>query len=161
MLPLVIVDDSRNDAILASTVLQQAKILNPIHILTSGEECIKFIKGEGEHAHRTLPCLFLLDLLMGPTGGIDVLRYLSKSADYAKGSMVVMLSGLSDLKLVQKGYQLGAATFLVKPLQIDDVMRLASSVRGLSATRVASGNILTLDPNGQPRPSDGLLSVAL
>jgi hypothetical protein len=43
MLPIVIVDDSREDAMLAVRVLKECKIVNPIIVLKSGEECIDFL----------------------------------------------------------------------------------------------------------------------
>lgn len=146
---------------MTSRVIQQCKILNPITILTSGEECIKFLKGEGAHAKRTLPCLMFLDVVMTPTGGIDVLRWLCKESDFGKNSLVVMLSGLGDLKLVQKGYQLGANTFLVKPLKIDDVMQMSESMRGLAVERVTSGYVLSLKSDRQKSTCNPPLTALL
>ena len=160
MLPIVITDDSTEDAFLTSRVLQQCKIVNPIIVLTSGEECLKYFKGEGEHANRTLPCLLFLDLAMAPVSGIDVLGYLCQSADYGKDSLVVMLSGLGDLKLVQQGYQLGATTFLVKPLKIDDVMQMSQALQGIQVERVPSGYLLTLNKNREKNPCMGIASLA-
>jgi DNA-binding response OmpR family regulator len=140
---------------LTSRVIQQCKIVNSIIILTSGEECIKYLKAEGEHQRRTLPCLMFLDLVMTPTGGIDVLRWLCKESDFGKHSLVVMLSGLGDLKLVQKGYQLGATTFLVKPLKIDDVLQMSESMRGLAVERVATGYLLSLRSDREKKICNG------
>ena len=69
MLPIVIVDDSREDAMLAIRVLKECKIVNPIIVLKSGEECIDFFEGKGEHGNRSLPCLLFLDLAMNPIRG--------------------------------------------------------------------------------------------
>lgn len=140
---------------LTSRVIQQCKIVNPINILSSGGECIKYLKAQGEHANRALPCLMFLDLVMTPTGGVDVLRWLCNESDFGKHSLVVMLSGLGDLKLVQKGYQLGATTFLVKPLKIDDVMQMSESLRGLAVDRVASGYLLSLRSDREKKNCDG------
>lgn len=60
------------------------------------------------------------------------------------GSIVVMMSGVQDLKLVNEGYKLGASTFLVNPLRVEDVMGIANSGRGLKVERRNDRNILSL-----------------
>lgn len=60
-----------------------------------------------------------VDLLMFPQSGIDVLRSL-KRHDRARASLVVMLTGLGDVRYIQQGYDAGATTFLIKPFAIDD-----------------------------------------
>ena len=79
---------------------------------------------------------------------MDVLRKLKKQSEgelELKGSVAIMLSGVQDLKMVNEGYQLGASTFLIKPLRTEDVMQIASAVRGLGVERNEEGNVITLD----------------
>src|SRR5688500_4986473 len=100
MLPIVIVDDSREDALLAVRVLKRCKVMNPIIVLGSGQDCIDFFEGKGEHGNRSLPCLLFLDLSMQPISGVDVLRRLrtqfGATPDFG-GSLIIMLSGVQDL----------------------------------------------------------------
>jgi YesN/AraC family two-component response regulator len=69
--------------------------------------------------------LLFLDMRMAPIDGLEVLRTL-REENLARDSSIVMLSGLTDFKFVNEGYQLGARTFLVKPLQAEDVLDLLS-----------------------------------
>src|SRR3954469_23594209 len=109
MLPILVVDDAEGDLILAERVLRQCKILNPIRTINSGNGCIAYFEGLAPFEQRTLPCLVLLDLVM-PTPGVEVLKYLQEKG-LAKTSIIVMLSGLQDLKSIHQGYQFGARTF--------------------------------------------------
>jgi len=143
MLPIVIVDDAREDAFLAQRVLAHCKIQNPIILLTKGEECIDFFRAHPPYQDRKLPCLLLLDMVMSPLNGLDVLRKL-REIPAARGSVLVMLSGLTDLKTVQEGYQLGAHTFLVKPLLVEDVMQMLSAIRALAVQKVENGYAISL-----------------
>src|SRR5438874_9388669 len=130
MFPVLIVDDSRDDLMLADRVLRQCKILNPIHLLSSGEACIDFLRRNfagDEDAKIPQPCLIFLDLSMTPMSGIETLRAINEMPIASK-SCVVMLSGIRDIKKVRDGYQLGARTFLVKPLKPEDVMDFLQSV---------------------------------
>ena len=161
MLPIVIVDDSREDALLAVRILKQCKVVNPVIVLGGGEECIHFFDGKGEHRNRSLPCLLFLDLAMNPVSGVDVLRELktrSEANSNLRASVVIMLSGVQDLKLVNDGYQLGASTFLIKPLRCEDVMQIASTVRGLGVERNEDGNVITLD-DPINKKKNGLLTI--
>src|ERR1051325_6740663 len=133
MFPVLIVDDSREDLMLADRVLRQCKILNPIHLLSSGEACIDFLRRNfvaDDESKAPQPCLIFLDLGMHPMSGIETLRAINEMPVASK-SCVVMLSGITDIKMIREGYQLGARTFLVKPLKAEDVMDFLQSVETL------------------------------
>jgi CheY-like chemotaxis protein len=138
MLPVVIVDDSREDALLAQRALVQCKVQNPIILLNSGNACLDFFQGLEPYSGRSLPCLLLLDMMMAPMGGLDVLRKL-QSLHSARGSIFVMISGLAEWRIINEGYRLGAHTFLVKPLTVDDVMQMLNAVPSLSIATVPQG----------------------
>ena len=132
MTPIIIVDDSREDIALVRRVLGQCGVRNPVFPIVSGQECISYFERPDARTGGAVPCLVLLDLSMAPKSGIDVLRHLtaSPSADW-RDSVFVMLSGVSDYSIVREGYQLGATTFLTKPLQSDEFMAMLKSVHRL------------------------------
>ncbi|HEX7862683.1 MAG TPA: response regulator [Verrucomicrobiae bacterium] len=167
MLPLLIVDDAREDALLVQRVLSQCKILNPVLVLNSGDACLDFFEAVGPFTERKLPCLVLLDMIMAPLSGLDVLGKLRSHGWLAKGSMVVMLSGLTDIKAIHEGYQLGAKTFLIKPLQAEDVMQMLNSIASLSAVKRPDGYELVfthsstiLPPNVAPNTLSAIRSFS-
>jgi YesN/AraC family two-component response regulator len=69
-----------------------------------------------------------------------------------------MLSGLGDYKTLQEGYQLGARTFLLKPLNHDDIPQLLSKVRGLSVLTTDEGYVLA--PSTELSPEQKTLQFA-
>ena len=140
MTPILIVDDSREDIALVRRVLGQCEIRNPVVPIVSGQECISYFERPEARTGGAVPCLVLLDLSMAPKSGIDVLRHLSTSpsADW-RDSVFVMLSGVSDYSIVREGYQLGATTFLIKPLQSDEFMAMVKSVRRLRLEHSSDG----------------------
>jgi DNA-binding response OmpR family regulator len=86
--------------------------------------------------------LIFLDLVMKPQDGLELLRLL-KRENLAPGSVIVMLSGLTDTKMLHDGYQLGAHTFLVKPLTVQDVMGLLNTLKhSIGVQNEAAGNRL-------------------
>jgi CheY-like chemotaxis protein len=145
MLPIVIVDDSLEDALLAQRIVGLCKIQNPVVLLRSGQACIDYFRGVKPYEKRSVPCILLLDMIMSPVNGLGVLRRL-REIPAAKGSMVVMLSGLADLKMIHEGYQLGANTFLVKPLLAEDIMQMVRAIPRLAINKVPQGYELFLAP---------------
>ena len=71
--------------------------------------------------------LLLVDVVMAPESGMDLIRTVGES-DLSNRVLVVMISGLSDLKAINEGYQLGAKTFLLKPVNRDDVVQVLNSL---------------------------------
>jgi CheY-like chemotaxis protein len=124
MLQILIVDDARSDLMFAEATLRRCKILNPFLTMTEGGECIRYFERAAVDAQ---PCLLFLDLNMYPINGAAVMEAIGQT-DLGKKSIVVMLSGIQDIKSVRAGYQLGAKTFLIKPLAIEDVMAFLQTV---------------------------------
>jgi YesN/AraC family two-component response regulator len=108
----------------------------------------------------------MLDLNMYPLGGIDVLREIAQTK-FAAESLLVMVSGIADIKLVREGYQLGAKTFLIKPLTQEDVMSfLVSAKDRIQVETSHEGNALqwvsansSRVPAPDPRQTGRILSM--
>ncbi len=116
MVPIVIIDDSREDLLLAERVIRQARLCNPVHQFRDAAQSHSYFSDESAGA---TPVLMFIDLLMFPQSGIELLRSL-KRHERVRASLAVMLTGLGDVRYIQRGYDAGATTFLIKPLAVDD-----------------------------------------
>jgi len=118
-LPLIlVVDDDQNDLLLAKRAIERAGLKYPIKTLSNGIERLDYLKGEPPYSDRDkypLPALVLLDIKMPGTDGFDVLRSIRHQPRFAK-LYVVMLTGADEIAKANMAYQLGADSFLVKPL---------------------------------------------
>jgi len=125
--PVLIVDDDPYDAITAEGVVGDLNPILPVQILTSGEDFIAYLQGENIYHDRKqfpYPGLVLLDLKMPRMDGFAVLQWLKDHPEHAKVPVVV-LSGLAGMAgLVTKAYQLGAHSFLPKPVQAQDIQSI-------------------------------------
>jgi CheY-like chemotaxis protein len=128
MLQIVAVDDSQEDLNLLDRVLRQSKVLNPRILLHSGEQLIAFLQENQQPDGTPSKYLIFLDLMMAPMSGIAVLRFL-KNLPFADQSLFVMVSGITDIKALNEGYQLGASTFMIKPVKPEDVMEVLHGLR--------------------------------
>lgn len=149
MLPLVIVDDSHEDALLAQRALAQCKVRNPIVLLNSGNACLDYFQGIPPYDERAVPCLLLLDMMMAPVSGLDVLQKL-RSVPAAQGSVLVMISGLAEWRVINEGYRLGADTFLVKPLVVEDILQMLNSIPSLSVANLSDGYEISIVGKSAP-----------
>jgi len=123
---ILIADDNENDAIAIVATLKAAGIRNQLRLVGDGKEVIDYLKGKNEYADRSqhpLPSVLLLDLKMPLVGGFDVLEWL-RIAMPAKDILIIILSGYGELKDIQRGYELGARSFLVKPCRSEDIRNL-------------------------------------
>ena len=139
-LQIILIDDAQHDIDAQRRTLESCKLLNEVKTFKSAEEAVAFFRA----AHKNGQARFLvfLDLVMKPNNGTFVLRALHDE-NLAPKSVVVMLSGLADVKLLHEGYQLGAHTFLVKPLKVQDVMELVASLKNsISIETENNGNRL-------------------
>jgi CheY-like chemotaxis protein len=142
--PVVVVDDVEEDLLLIERVLRQCRLLNPIFRVNSGEQCLAhFARVKASASVEEHPCLLLLDLQMSPVSGLNVLAALKNGA-LTQNIPVVMLSGVRDIRTVHEGYQLGAQTFLVKPITREDVIQSLSSLNGLAVEERSDGYALKL-----------------
>jgi CheY-like chemotaxis protein len=143
MVKIIVADDTQEDLVLIHRILQQAKLLNPVVLVNGAAECIEKLKMMQHGPAAAEPSIVLLDLIMPQESGLDVLRYLQKS-EYRIDCLVVMLSGLRDVKAIHEGYQLGAKTFLLKPLTVMDVVELVNSLPEIGVEERDAGYVLHL-----------------
>ena len=144
--PILIADDDPRDRALMERILEGAKITNPLQFVEDGDQTIAYLAGMGRYSNRTLyplPALLLLDLKMPTVDGFEVLRWLqSRPASFA----VVVLSALSDLKDIRQAYALGAHSFLVKPLTVEEMTNLVEGLKGLTARPNSQGSSIEYHP---------------
>lgn len=122
MFPIVIVDDAREDLELAERVFREANIMNPVFALKSGAACLDFLTNHYSPDSETKveAALVFMDVAMPVMNGVQTIAAINLGV-YTQRPFIVMLSGQTDVKLVREGYQLGAKTFLTKPLKVQDI----------------------------------------
>ena len=128
---ILLVDDNPHDVVLLRLAFRRVGIIDPIKLVKDGTEAVRYLKGEGIYRDRHLypePTLMLLDLNMPQTSGFDVLRWLRAQPDFKRLSVVVM-TGSKESEDVQKAYQLGADSYLVKPTKFSDLVKITHSLK--------------------------------
>ncbi len=119
--PILIVEDLPTDARLIERSLKKARIANPLAFVPDGQQAIDYLSGEGLYTDRSahpLPVLMLLDLKLPLRDGFDVLEW-TRSQDGLKRLPIIVLTSSARSPDVNRAYDLGANSYLVKPVDGD------------------------------------------
>jgi CheY-like chemotaxis protein len=121
---ILLAEDEQNDVLLIQRAFQRAQLLNPIRVVSDGHEAISYLRGDGKYADRhefPLPALVLLDLKMPRLGGFDVISWVREQPNLKRLPLVVLTSSREGPD-IDRAYELGANTYLVKPVEFDGLM---------------------------------------
>lgn len=128
----LLIEDNENDVLLIQRAFIQAKVLNPLVIVKTGEEGMAYMLGTGRYSNRAefpLPDLILLDLKLPGIDGFDFLRWIRAQPGIATTRVVVLTS--SDLMQdVNLAYKVGANSFLVKPVDFERFVEISRALNG-------------------------------
>jgi CheY-like chemotaxis protein len=123
---ILVVDDNEDDVLLIERAFNKAGMRERVRVVRDGEQAINYLRGRGIYANREkfpLPFLVLLDLKMPGTDGFEVLQWARGEADLKRLLFVVLTS--SNLQTdVDHAYELGANSYLVKPVEFDEMVHL-------------------------------------
>ena len=123
---ILIIDDSPADRRLMELALRRNGVTHPIQCVSSGEEAIAYLEGEGKfspRSHFPYPSFIITDLKMPHGDGFSVLDYLKRNLNWAIIPTIVF-SGSCDPDDIKKSYLLGASSYLVKPGVFEELTRL-------------------------------------
>ena len=123
--PILLVEDNPVDIDLTLRAFKKSNLTNPIQMARDGAEAIAYIeKWEGG---KQIPLVILLDLKLPKVDGLQVLKTLKIHPEY-KTIPVVVLTSSSDNNDIKKAYRLGANSYIVKPVNFDKFVEVASQI---------------------------------
>ncbi len=132
---VLLAEDDPNDATLMQRAFERIRPAQRLEIVRNGREAINYLSGEASYANREehpLPFLMLLDLKMPYVDGIEVLQWLRQRPEL-RPMMVVVLTSSDDDSDIQRAYDLGAHSFLLKPTGFADLLDLVKTLQGYAA----------------------------
>ena len=122
---VLLVEDNPTDAELTLRLLRKHRLANRLLHAKDGEEAIALLCGpDFDH----LPGIVLLDIQLPKADGFEVLKRL-RANEYARHTAVIMLTSTNEDPMIRKSYELGANSYIVKPLSFDKFM---DAVKNLS-----------------------------
>ena len=151
---VLIAEDIENDVELLRRSFDHAGIAIALQVVRDGEECIAYLAGTGKYANREeypLPDLLLLDLKMPRVTGFDVLKWIRAEKSLASLRVVVLTSS-GRIRDINMAYELGANSFLTKPVNFTDFTNTIQVVLNYWLERSKQPEIERPAPNPEPDP---------
>jgi len=111
-LRIMLIEDDLLDAAAARRLLRHNALDRDLVIAADGRQAVSILQNS---APADLPQLILLDINLPDMSGIELLKNIKKE-DKFKDIPVVILTGSNEDKDIQKSYDLGAKSYLVKPI---------------------------------------------
>jgi len=129
--PILVVEDSDDHVLLLRLAFEKAGILNPVQVVSSGEDAVAYLAGTVRYSdwkEFPLPSMVLLDLKLPGLDGLDVLRWIRQQPGL-KGLRVAMLTS-SDLgQEINAAYEIGVNVFLTKPVDLERLVEMLKVFR--------------------------------
>jgi CheY-like chemotaxis protein len=128
---ILLAEDREDDVLLIRKVFERAGLDNPLQVVHDGEQAIEYLAGAGKFSNRAeyaLPWLILLDLKMPKVDGFEVLRWVRQQPGLSSTILVVLTSS-EQLRDVNLAYQLGANSFLVKPVDFTNAFEMSKLIK--------------------------------
>lgn len=127
---ILLVEDNPDDVMLTLRALNKGHIANEVVIAEDGAKAMDFLFAKGEYEERNIedtPGLILLDLKLPKIGGFEILEAI-KTDSRLKRIPVVILTSSKQEEDVVKGYELGANSYIRKPVDFDIFVKTVSDL---------------------------------
>lgn len=129
---ILLVEDNRMDIELTLDAFKESRLTNTISVTQNGLQALDYIFGRAQYADRNtypFPNLVLLDLKLPGIDGFEVLRQI-KSAPLVKRLPVVILTSSKEEGDRALSYDIGANSYLVKPVSFDGFLSVIRQING-------------------------------
>ena len=127
---ILLVEDELDDAQLLIRAFRKAGIGNPVQHVEDGEMAIAYLAGQEPFADRgqsPYPTVILLDLKLPRRSGFEVLEWLRAQPGLRRLPVVVLTSS-GQTEDVNRAYDLGANSYLVKPATAAALQEMVKSL---------------------------------
>lgn len=131
ILPILMVDDDKDDRMMTERALRKNRVINPIRFLDDGEELINYLRRQAKFADPASsprPCFILLDLNMPRMDGRRALEIIKSDPEFKKIPVVVLTTSQAEEDIV-RSYDTGANSFITKPVSFDGLVNVMESLK--------------------------------
>ena len=127
--PIVMVDDSDDDLMIAKMCYEDSELTNPFVALKSGPEALTYLEQVAKN-QAPMPGVMLLDINMPGMDGFEVLKEIRRQERFRKIPVIMMLTNSDNPKDIAASKKFGADDFHNKPIQINDYIAFFNQFGG-------------------------------
>ena len=116
------VEDNPDDVLLVAMAFRKAAVAAKLDVATDGQKAIAALSNGA-----TPPSCVLLDVKLPSVSGLDVLGWIRQQPNLKRLPVIMLTSSLLAAD-INKAYDLGANSYLVKPPDLDSLIDLAKTI---------------------------------
>ncbi|WP_414542682.1 response regulator [Nostoc sp. CCY0012] len=123
-------DDDEDDSMLVREALAESELPMDLYFVSNGEELLDYLYNRGKYAHKNQaprPGLILLDLNMPKKNGLEVLKDIKQDPSLRHIPVVVLTTSESKEDIYHT-YDLGANSFIVKPVTFASLVEVMKNI---------------------------------
>jgi CheY-like chemotaxis protein len=121
-------EDNPDDILITKRAWKKGNIKNKLHIVNDGEETLDFLYKKGEYVDAPSISLMLLDLNMPKMNGFEVLETIKKDTGLKSLPVIVLTTSNRD-EDIQRAYDLGCNSYIVKPVNYDNFLKAVIEIQ--------------------------------
>lgn len=128
---ILLVEDNLQDIEIARRAFAKGRVKNELIVVRDGQEALDYLYRQGKYkdpASAPRPGMILLDLNLPKVGGMEVLQQIKKD-EALKSIPVIVLTASPREEDVVRTYNLGVNTYIQKPVEFDNFMRVVNAVQ--------------------------------
>jgi CheY-like chemotaxis protein len=126
---IILIEDNPSDVELTKRAFKKARISNPLRVFDNGQSAIDYLSDyvSSDKRKGDTPLLVLLDVNLPVMSGLEVLRFIKSNA-HLKKILVVMLTTSSENRDLEQAYELGANSYIIKPVDFEKFSDLVAQI---------------------------------
>ena len=132
---VLLVEDDPGDVILTQEGLRASKLHINLHVVDNGEKALAFLHREPPYEDAPRPGLIILDLNLPRVNGMEVLKEIKTNEALQTIPTVILTTSRAEEDVV-RSYKLGANCYVSKPLNLDEFVKVVSSIESFWFTVV-------------------------
>ncbi|HWD92218.1 MAG TPA: response regulator [Verrucomicrobiae bacterium] len=121
---ILVAEDDSNDIYLLKLAFLKAHLNVHFDFVQDGEQLIKYLASRDCSPEHPLPELLLLDIKMPKINGFEALEWIRRQPGL-KRLLIVMLTSSDEPRDINRAYDLGANSYLVKPCGMEHLIDIA------------------------------------
>lgn len=129
-LTILMADDDEDDRLLAREAIMEGRAINELHFVEDGDQLMAYLRGSEKYYDRILyplPGLILLDLNMPKKDGRTALAEIKQDKLLRRIPVVILTTSRAEEDML-KGYDLGAASYITKPVTFEALVDLMQTL---------------------------------
>lgn len=127
---VLLVEDNKHDVKFVERAWRINKLSNPLKVVPHGQACMDYLRNEGKYTDKEenpKPGIVLMDINMPVMNGIEALKEIKEDPKLKATPVIMLTTSKEDTDRVLS-YELGANTFIQKPVDFDNFSEAIRSI---------------------------------